>query len=258
MSLQKYSISAFFPAYNDAQSIEKIIRATAALLPTLADEYEIVVVNDGSADETGKVLDSAARKYPFLKVIHHKVNRGYGAALISGFSNCTKDLIFYTDGDGQYDVRELPKLIEAFARGADVVNGYKMHRSDPVHRILAGKLYQQFVRILFRLKVSDVDCDFRLFRRSLLDRIHLRSESGMICVEMMRKFQDHRCRILEIAVHHYAREYGRSQFFTFKHLSHLLKQLFSLWWMLIGSRILSRRADLKKTDVKSRTIPDAF
>jgi glycosyltransferase involved in cell wall biosynthesis len=96
----RHSISAFFPAYNDAGSIGDIVRAMALLLPRLTNNYEIVVVNDGSVDETGTLLRALRQEYPFLKVIHHDVNRGYGAALITGFANCTKDLIFYTDGDG--------------------------------------------------------------------------------------------------------------------------------------------------------------
>src|SRR5262245_19250972 len=130
------SIYAFFPAYNDVGSIGKIIHTMAWLLPKLADEYEVVVVDDGSVDGTGDLLDRLAREYGFLKAIHHGVNRGYGAALITGFANCSKDLIFYTDGDGQYDVEELPKLLEQLGPGIDIVNGYKISRSDPMHRVL--------------------------------------------------------------------------------------------------------------------------
>jgi len=258
MNLEHHSISAFFPAYNDAGSIGKLIRTVASLLPKLTDDYEIVVVNDGSADGTGDLLNRLAHEYPFLKVIHHGVNRGYGAALITGFSNCSKDLIFYTDGDGQYDIEELPRLWHAFGTRVDIVNGYKISRSDPRHRIIAGFLYQRIMRLLFRLHVRDVDCDFRLFRRSLLQQIQLTCDSGMICVEMMKKFQDRRCRIVEVPVHHYHRSHGSSQFFTFRHLNRVLMQLFTAWWKLVALPCLSRRPALPELEVEMRSIRDVF
>jgi glycosyltransferase involved in cell wall biosynthesis len=256
MNSVSHSISAFFPAYNDAGSIGKVIHAVAALLPQLADDYEIVVVNDGSEDGTGGLLNLLAHDYPFLKVIHHGVNRGYGAALITGFSNCSKDLIFYTDGDGQYDVDELRLLLNAYGNGVDVVNGYKINRSDARHRIILGSVYQRLMRFLFRLKVRDVDCDFRLFRRSLLRRIQLTCDSGMICVEMMKKFQDMRCRIIEVAVHHYRRSHGSSQFFTFRHLSRVFVQLFTAWWKLVAWRRLTHPLDLPELKIEMRGTRD--
>ena len=234
------SISAFFPAYNDVGSIGKIIHTMAWLLPKLASSWEIVVVDDGSVDGTGALLDKLAREYPFLRPIHHGVNRGYGAALITGFANCSKELIFYTDGDGQYDVEELPKLLEKMVPGVDIVNGYKLMRSDPVHRVAIGRIYQKLMRLLFRLEVRDVDCDFRLFRREILDRVQLTCDSGVICVEMMKKFQANRCRMVEVPVNHYPRRFGTSQFFSFKHLRRVFLQLFTAWWKLVVRRDLTR------------------
>jgi glycosyltransferase involved in cell wall biosynthesis len=234
------SISAFFPAYNDVGSIGKIIHTMAWLLPKLTDNYEVVVVNDGSSDGTGDLLRVLANEYPFLKVIHHGVNRGYGAALITGFANCSKELIFYTDGDGQYDVEELPLLLSVFGDGVDIVNGYKISRSDPKHRIVAGLMYRNLMKWLFRLRVKDVDCDFRLFRRRLLDRTQLTCDSGVICVEMMKRFQDLGCRVVEVPVHHYRRYHGSSQFFRFRHLRRVFVQLFTAWWKLVIRRGRSR------------------
>ncbi len=247
-----YSISAFFPAYNDEKSIGRIVRQTAKLLPKLASDYEIVVVNDGSADGTGSLLQALSVEYPSLKVIEHSVNRGYGAALIDGFAHCSKDLIFYTDGDGQYDVQELPKLLALFNDRVDLVNGYKIRRSDPAYRVLLGGLYQHAMRLLFRLNVRDVDCDFRLFRRSLLNGPPLASTSGVICIEMMKKFQDQGCRTVEAPVHHYPRYYGRSQFFSFKHLRMVFMQLFAAWWKLIVHPAFSRRLHMPELKTKNR------
>jgi glycosyltransferase involved in cell wall biosynthesis len=246
----KCSISAFFPAYNDAGSIGKVVREAAALLPVLAPDCEIVVVNDGSSDQTGSVLRALAAEIPFLKVIEHSVNRGYGAALITGFSNCSKDLIFYTDGDGQYDVRELRVLLDAFGDDVDLVNGYKISRSDPLHRIIIGGIYQHLMRFMFRLKIRDVDCDFRLFRRSLLTHTPLTFESGVICVEMVKRFETRGCRTVEVPVHHYPRSHGSSQFFTFKHLRKIFGQLFVAWCRLVAVPVFSR--DSHMPEIKLR------
>lgn len=254
MNAEQHSISAFFPAYNDVGSIGKIIHTMVWLLPKLTDNFEIVVVDDGSVDGTGDLLRTLAREYPFLKLIHHGVNRGYGAALITGFANCSKDLIFYTDGDGQYDVEELPKLLEAFGPDVDVVNGYKISRSDPRHRIVAGLIYRQIMKFMFHLNIKDVDCDFRLFRRELLDRTQLTCDSGVICVEMVKRFQDLGCRFVEVPVHHYHRYHGSSQFFSAKHLRRVFIQLFSAWWRLVVRREPVRPKHSQELDVTLRDI----
>jgi glycosyltransferase involved in cell wall biosynthesis len=241
-----HSISAFFPAYNDAGSIEKLVHATALLLPWLSEDFEIVVVDDGSTDATAELLGRLQRQYPSLKVIHHGVNRGYGAALITGFANCSKDLIFYTDGDGQYDVGELPELLEALDDDVEMVTGYKIQRSDPGYRILTGRIYRDLVRIMFGLKVKDVDCDFRLFRRRILERIQLTCDSGVICVELIKKCRLRGYRIVEIPVHHYHRAFGQSQFFSPKHLSRVLVQLLVTWFKLV----------MKGQPFRSPAIPD--
>lgn len=254
MNARLHALSAFFPAYNDVGSIGKIIHTMAWMLPKLADDYEIVVVDDGSTDGTGDLLRVLVREYPFLKIIHHGVNRGYGAALITGFANCSKELIFYTDGDGQYDVEELPLLIEAFREDVDMVNGYKISRSDPRHRIVAGWFYKHLMRLMFRLKLRDVDCDFRLFRRSLLARTRLTCDSGVICVELVKRFQESGCRMVEVPVHHYRRYHGHSQFFRFRHLRRVFVQLFAAWWRLVVRREKNRRAPLPEMEIEVRNI----
>jgi len=233
------SISVFFPAYNDAGSIGKLVRSAALLLPALSEDFEIVVVNDGSSDGTTELLNELQQQYPSLKVVHHGINRGYGAALITGFANCTKDLIFYTDGDGQYDIHELPRLLAALDDDVDLVTGYKIRRSDPRYRIVTGHIYRDLVRIMFGLKVKDVDCDFRLFRRCILRQFQLRCDSGVICVELIKKCQLRGCRIVEIPVHHYHRASGQSQFFSAKHLSRVMMQLGITWLRLVvgGQRV---------------------
>ena len=234
------SISVFFPAYNDAGTIASMIVLADRTLRRLTGDYEVIVVNDGSRDHTAQVLSEMESIYPRLRVIHHPSNRGYGSALRTGFASASKDWIFYTDGDAQYDVRELEKLVPLMTGDVEVVNGYKISRSDPVHRIIAGNIYRWIIRLAFGLKIRDVDCDFRLVRRASYDRVRLSSTSGTICVEMIKSFQDAGLRFAEVPVNHYHRAYGKSQFFNFTRLFKTLRDLTGLWWQLV----IMRRAQI--------------
>src|SRR5436190_5988595 len=151
-------ISVFFPAFNDENIIGLMVKEASDLLPTLTDTYEVIVINDGSTDSTGNVVAEIARVAPHVRLISHHMNQGYGAALRSGFRHATNDLVFYTDGDGQYDVRELSSLLPLMTADCDVVNGYKVKREDPVHRVILGSVYNRLARLLFRLPIRDVDC----------------------------------------------------------------------------------------------------
>lgn len=225
----KHSISAFFPAYNDAGTIAHMVASAKSILESITDDYEIIVVDDGSVDETGQILDQLAKNNSFLHVVHHPTNRGYGGALRTGFATATKDLIFYTDGDGQYDVFDLPKIYDLLSDDVDIVQAYKTNRSDSWVRKLVGRIYQQTVKLLFQLRVRDVDCDFRLMRRRIFAEIVLNHDSGVICVELVKKIQDRGFSIVEAGVAHYPRTYGRSQFFRIRPLFHTLRDLTDLW-----------------------------
>ena len=228
------SLTVFFPAYNDAVSIPKLVRKTFEVVSPLTSDFTVVVVNDGSRDETGIVLERLCDEFGSrLRVITHPQNRGYGGALRSGFAAAEKEFVFYTDGDGQFDVAELPKLLELMDPGVGLVNGYKLKRSDPRHRIWIGNIYNRFARWLFRIRIRDIDCDFRLIRRSLLDRIRLASTSGTICIELVKKIQMSGCEIREVPVNHYPRQYGRSQFFRWRSLWTTLRQLLALYFRLV-------------------------
>ena len=175
------------------------------------------------------MLDGLARELPCLKVITHAANRGYGGALRSGFANATKELIFYTDGDGQYDVGELPLLLMLLTPDTDFVNGMKMTRQDPGYRVFAGNLHRFVTRWSFWLPVTDVDCDFRLVRRSIVDRVRLTQNSGSICVELVKLAQRAGAQFREVSVHHYAREFGQSQFFRPSRIAKTYFDLARLW-----------------------------
>jgi glycosyltransferase involved in cell wall biosynthesis len=233
---QLSSVSACFPAYNDAGTIPSMVLMVLKALPQVTGDYEVVVVNDGSEDYTAEVLAELQRFYPALRVVTHARNRGYGATLRTAFGHAAKDWIFYTDGDAQYDPHELVLLAEAAGDGVDIVNGYKISRSDPLHRVIIGRLYHHFVRLVFGLPLRDTDCDFRLFRRALLSRAPLESDSGTIALELVKKFQDAGARFVEVPVHHYHRAYGQSQFFNFRRLVRTAVQLSHLWWKLVVRR----------------------
>jgi glycosyltransferase involved in cell wall biosynthesis len=230
-------ISVFFPAFNDENIIGSMVKAASDLLPTLTDNYEVIVINDGSTDSTENVVAQIARDMPHVRLISHDVNQGYGAALRSGFRNATKDLVFYTDGDGQYDVRELSSLLPFMTADCDVVNGYKVKREDPVHRVILGSMYNRLAHLLFRLPTRDVDCDFRLIKRSALGGIDLRSSSGVICVEMIYKLKLAGCIFAETPVHHYPRKFGKSQFFSVRHVGRTIFDLLTLWIELVVLRL---------------------
>ena len=168
-ALLQGGLSVFFPAFNDALSLPALLSRTFATLPHVADDYEVIVINDGSTDGTAAVLEQLQQQYaPHLRIITHSNNLGYGAALRSGFAAATKAFIFYTDGDGQYDPTELEKLAQAMSSGTCLVNGYQLKRQDPWHRIAIGALYNRFACWLFRIRLRDIDCDFRLIRRDAL------------------------------------------------------------------------------------------
>ncbi|MBI4506672.1 MAG: glycosyltransferase family 2 protein [Chloroflexi bacterium] len=234
------SISAFFPAYNDGGTIASMVITADVVLRQLADDYEIIVVNDGSKDYTDEVLRELEARYERLRVIRHEKNRGYGGALRSGFAAARKDLVFYTDGDAQYDVHELPTLVAALDT-ADVVNGYKISRSDPLVRIVVGRLYHHVVRLAFGLRLKDVDCDYRLLRREVFDHISLECSSGAICVELMKKIQDAGFAIRQVPVHHYHRAYGGSQFFNVPRIVRSICDLAQLWHRLVWQTRRQRR-----------------
>jgi glycosyltransferase involved in cell wall biosynthesis len=230
-------LSVFFPAYNDAGTIASLVITSMKVAATLTPDYEVIVVNDGSRDDTPQILDELSRIYPeHFRAVHHPTNRGYGGVLRTGFATATKDYIFYTDGDGQYDPAEMTLLWEKMTDDVDWVNGWKISRSDPMHRIIIGRIYHHMVKLLFGLKVRDVDCDFRLMRRRIFDVVKLEKNSGVICLEMMKKFKDAGFRVAETPVHHYHRAHGKSQFFNFPRIFRTGIDVMKLWWVLVIRR----------------------
>ena len=236
-------LSIFFPAYNDSGTIASLVITALRTARKLTPDHEVIVVNDGSADGTAEILEELASIYPQVRIVTHEKNRGYGGALRTGFASATRELIFYTDGDAQYDPAEMEALWRRFDQNVDLVNGYKISRSDPMHRILIGRVYHHLVKTLFGLTVRDVDCDFRMMRRSIFDTVHLEKNSGVICLEMMKKITDGGFRIAEVPVHHYHRAYGKSQFFNFGRLYRTAIDVMKLWWALAIKREHMKRTE---------------
>lgn len=218
------SLTVFLPTFNDAKILPYLICKIYDTVPRLTDDFEVIIIDDGSVDETPLISNSLSKQLPNLKVIRHVKNRGYGGALLTGFQQATKEWVFYTDGDGQYDPHELSKLVSKLKPGIDVVNGYKIKRRDPLIRKIIGGCYKTFTRQIYHLPISDIDCDFRLIRRSLIKQIKLSASSGLICLELVLALKKAGAHFVEVPIHHYPRPFGRSQFFRPKHLFHTLKE----------------------------------
>lgn len=223
------SISAFFPCYNDAGTIASMVELATLTLKKITSDFEVIVVDDGSTDASREILKELAGKNKYLKLVSHEKNKGYGGALISGFAKASRDWIFYTDGDFQYDVSELAKLVAKINSQVDIVQGYKIKRHDPLYRIIIGDCYNILVKFLFAIKIRDVDCDFRLIRKTVFDKVKLKHQSGVITVEMVKKISDAHFKFSEVGVSHFWRSYGRSQIFNFKRITRVLVELLILY-----------------------------
>jgi glycosyltransferase involved in cell wall biosynthesis len=222
------SFSVVFPAYNDAKTIRDLVVKANRVGRKVAHKYEIIVVNDGSTDDTKHVLTKLTRSVPLLRVIHHRTNQGYGAAIRSGFRAAGYTWVFYTDGDGQYDPAEMTKLAAAVNPHIDVVNGYKIERNDSPERRLIGDVYNGLVQLVYKPLIADVDCDFRLIRASLLRKTKLQTTSGRFPLELILELQRVGARFAQVPIHHYPRKHGTSEFFRPKHVITTIGEFFGV------------------------------
>ncbi len=222
------SISVVLPAFNEADNIEKQVRDVDDVLREFRfDEYEVLVVDDGSSDDTRAICERVATDVPKLRVIVHEVNRGYAQALRSGFTSATMPLVFYTDADNQFDVRELKNLLAAID-DYDLVCGFRIYRFDPFSRLVLSWGYNLIVRALFRIRVRDVDCAFKLFRREIFDRINIESKKFFVDTEILAKASKLGLRMTEIGVRHLPRTAGESTVRP-SHVISTLGEIASMW-----------------------------
>ena len=164
------SLSVFFPCYNEEANVERMIRQAQGILPEVAEQWEIIPVNDGSKDKTGEIIDRLAKEDPHVRPVHHEKNKGYGGAVISGYKSSRFDFVFFTDGDLQFDLREITLLIEKIDEG-DLILGYRKNRRDPALRKMNAYMWGSLVKLLFGFKVRDVDCAFKLMKRRVIDKV---------------------------------------------------------------------------------------
>ncbi len=227
------SISAVLPAYDEEENIEKATRDMAAVLASLGlRDWEVIVVDDGSHDRTGEIADRLAAEDPaHIRVIHHRPNRGYAEALKSGFTGARQQLIFYTDSDNQFDVKEMKRLLPLI-EDADIVCGFRIYRFDPLTRLFVSWVFNLIVRIMFRIPVRDIDCAFKLFRRGVFDKVKIESKKFFVDAEVLAKAKYYGFRLVEIGVRHYPRPAGRSTvrpshvFSTLRELAHIWRNIY--------------------------------
>jgi len=221
-------ISIFFPAFNEEKNIQTTVSAALSVASSIFDDFEIIIVDDGSSDRTPEIIDSLASTNPRIKAIHHPLNMGYGAAVRTGFANVSKELVFYTDGDGQFDISEI-KLLLPLINEAELVIGYRIKRSDPFHRWLFAKLWGTFIAVLFNIWVRDTDCAFKLIKRKVIESLDLRSNGAFISAELLIKAKKKGFKIKQVGVHHYPRKEGKQTGANIKVILKAFYELFKLW-----------------------------
>ena len=226
--MSPFSISVFFPCYNEQDNVKRVAAKAVEVLEALGVDFEVIIVNDGSADKTGQVADSVAQADKRVRVVHHPQNRGYGAALQSGIRAAQKNYICFTDGDGQFDIGEI-QLLLPFIEQSDIVCGYRLNRKDPFMRKLNGWMWTKLVCMLFGMRIRDIDCAFKMFRREVFDGMKLSSTGALISAEILARATRQGCRIAEVGVHHYPRTAGKQTGANLKVILRAFKELFKLY-----------------------------
>ena len=202
-------LSVVLPAYNEQESLPTVVEEALAALEPLVDDFELIVVDDGSTDGTNALLRELVAANPRVRGLVHEANRGYGAAIKTGFEAARSELIFYTDADNQFDVSDLAHFIPLIDE-YDVIVGFRVYRYDTVVRSMLSWVYNLLVRVLFRVRVRDVDCAFKLFRREVLDAITIESDDFFVDAELVAKARRWNFRLLEKGVRHYPRLAGET------------------------------------------------
>jgi glycosyltransferase involved in cell wall biosynthesis len=221
------SLTVFFPCYNEKDAVRPLTEKALRVLPGICADYEVLLIDDGSKDGTSKLADQLARQYPAVRVIHHPANKGYGAALQSGFRGASKAYVFYTDGDGQFDLAELPGLL-GLMNTVDVVSAYRMNRQEGLIRKLNAFCWTTLVGFLFNLQLRDIDCAFKLYKKSILDEIEMVSTGALIDTEILARLSRKGYKIAQVGVHHYPRIAGKATGANIKVILKAFRELFKL------------------------------
>jgi glycosyltransferase involved in cell wall biosynthesis len=230
LPVERQTLSVVLPAYNEEDNIEAAVEAVREAASSLVPAWECIVVDDGSTDATPMIVDRMAAVDPRIRPVTFPRNRGFGLALKEGFGHCRGDLIFYTDSDRQFDVRELRYFLPLMER-YDAAFGFRVYRYDGALRVLLSWCYNRLVRLLFRVKVRDVDCSFKLFRREVLESIDLESEDFFVDTELVAKARKWNYRIIEKGVRHYPRPAGQSTVRP-SDIPRTLRTVARMWWRI--------------------------
>jgi len=221
------SLAVFFPCHNEQDNVEALTIKALEVLSAICDDFEVILINDGSSDRTAQIADGLARDHDAVKVIHHPVNRGYGGALQSGFRAATKEWVVYTDGDGQFDIGELPMLLDLIPQ-YDIVTCYRKNRQDSLLRRFNGWAWGRLINFFFKLKLRDIDCAFKLYRRDIFDHIQMESNGALIDAEILARAHRAGYSMTQIPVTHYPRTAGDSSGANFKVILRAFKELIQL------------------------------
>ncbi|MHC4456053.1 MAG: glycosyltransferase family 2 protein [Planctomycetota bacterium] len=222
------SISVFFPCYNEQDNITRTAEQALDVLQNLKADFEVIIVDDGSSDATGQIADKIADQNSMVKVVHHPTNLGYGAALQSGFKAATKDLVFYTDGDGQFDIHEMPQLLPLMNQ-YDIVSCYRLNRQDNIIRKINGWCWTKLVCLLFGMKIRDIDCAFKLYKREIFDNIKISSTGALIDAEILGRAIRKGYSITQKGIHHHPRIAGTQTGANIRVILRAFKELLKLY-----------------------------
>jgi glycosyltransferase involved in cell wall biosynthesis len=225
--IKPLSLTIFFPCHNEEANVERVTRLAVEVGRRIADDLEVIVVDDGSGDRTGEIADRLAAEIPEVRAVHNFPNRGYGGALQRGFAEASKNWIFYTDGDGQFDLEELPALIPLLAQ-FDIVSCYRIDRKDPLIRKLNAFAWTTLVNALFRIDLRDIDCAFKIYPKPFIDSTEIHSTGALIDTEMLAKARNKELSIGQVGVHHYARTAGEQSGANLAVILRAFKELFRL------------------------------
>ena len=221
------SISVFFPCYNEQDNVARTVQQALTVLEKLNADFEVIIIDDGSSDATGQIADEVAGRNSRVKVVHHPTNLGYGAALQSGFRAATKELVFYTDGDGQFDINEMPPLLPLIEQ-YDIVSCYRLNRQESSIRKLNGWCWTKLVCFLFGIKIRDIDCAFKLYKKEIFDNIKLLSTGALIDSEILARAIHKGYTVIQKGVHHYPRTAGTQTGANLCVIFRAFKELFKL------------------------------
>jgi glycosyltransferase involved in cell wall biosynthesis len=229
-------LSIFFPFWNEEKNIERVVESAIPIAKSVAEKWEILIIDDGSRDKTLEKANKLAQKHKNIKVISHSPNRGYGAALQEGFKNSKYDYVVFTDGDGQFDFSEVSRFIEKIDKN-DIVIGFRQKRQDHFQRTILMTLLKMWDWLFFRFYFKDIDCGFKMFTKKAVNEIMpLRSEGAMITTEILAKAKKKKLKIDQVGVTHYPRQYGLQSGANFAVVMRAVFETFILWWDIKNKR----------------------